>query len=54
MGQYLIRSANHGIRGIPGFRWFLDDVDLTEYEIHTHGRVWANDMIFALANIWSA
>ena len=44
IGKYLIRSANHGIRSIPGFRWFSDDAELAEYEIHTHGRIRANDI----------
>ena len=53
IGKYLIRSANHGIRSIPGFRWFSDDAELAEYEIHTHGRIRANDIIFAQANVSS-
>ena len=50
--KYLIRSANHEIRGVSGFRWFSDDAELAEYEIHAHGRIWANDIIFASASMY--
>ena len=50
-GKYLIRSANHEYEVFLVFGGFLDDAELAEYEIHTHGRIWANDIIFALANV---
>ena len=52
IGKYLIRSANHEIRGVSGFRWFSDDAELAEYEIHAHGRIRANDIIFASASMY--
>ena len=54
IGKYLIRSANHEIRGVSGFRWFSDDAELAEYEIHAHGRIRANDIIFAPASMYTS
>ena len=51
VGKYPIRSANYEIRGISSLRWFSEDAELAEYEIHPHGRIRANDIILALASM---
>ena len=46
LGQCPIRSAKYEIQGISSLRWFSDDAELAEYEIHPHGQIRANDLVF--------